>query len=106
MRRNSERESLALPLLLCSEGRHVKHMGMHMYSADACGRNEGDDVCSAQAETIDNCQTTTDLLSTRKLEMFFFFSEAPNIAKFVHIFFRGNEKEILCVPCQTTLAVL
>lgn len=62
-------------------------MGMHMYSADACRRNEGDDMCSAQAETIDNCQTTTSLLSTRELD---FFSEAPNIAKFVHIFFKGN----------------
>lgn len=58
-------------LCLChSEGRRVKRMGMRMYSADACGRNEGDDVCSAQAETIDNCQTTTCLPSTRKLDFF------------------------------------
>lgn len=56
--------------LRCSEGRHVKRMGMHMYSADACRRNEGDDVCSARAVTIDNCQTTS-LPSTRKLDFFF-----------------------------------
>lgn len=63
-------------------------MGMHMYSADACRRNEGDDVCSAQAETIDNCQTTTSFPNTRKLD--FFFSESPNIAKFVRIFCKGK----------------
>lgn len=67
----------------------MKHTGMHMHSADACGRNEGDGVCSAQAEAVDNCQTTTSLPSTRKLDIFF-FPEAPNIAKFVHIFFKGN----------------
>jgi len=75
-------------LCLCgSEGRHVKRRGLHTYSADACRRNEGDDVCSAQAEIIDNCQTTISLLSTRELD---FFSEAPDIAKFVPIFFQGS----------------
>lgn len=55
-----------------AEGRHVKSMGMHMCGADACRRNEGDDVCRAQTETIDNCQTTTRLLSAH--ELFFFRS--------------------------------
>lgn len=65
-----------------------------MHGADACGRNEGDDVSAAQAEAVDNCQTTTSLPSTRKLD---FFPEAPNMAKFVHIFFKENSREILCV---------
>lgn len=73
--------------LCCSKGRPVKRTGMHMHSADACGRNEGDDVSAAQAEAVDNCQTTTSLPSTRKLD---FFPEAPNMAKFVHIFFKEN----------------
>lgn len=68
----------------------MKYMGMHVHSADACRRNEGDDECSAQAEAVENCQTTTSLPSTHKLFFFFFFPEAPNIAKFVHIFFKGN----------------
>lgn len=55
-----------------AEGRHVKSMEMHMCGADACRRNEGDDVCWAQTETIDNCQTTTRLLSAH--ELFFFRS--------------------------------
>lgn len=58
-----------------------------MHSADTCRRNEGDDVCSAQAEAGDNCQTATSLPSTRKLD---FFLEAPNVEKFVHIFFKDN----------------
>lgn len=65
----------------------MKHTGMHVHSADACGRNGGDDVCSAQAEALDNCQTTASLPSTHKLD---FFLEAPNAAKSVHIFFKGN----------------
>lgn len=65
----------------------MKHTGMDMHSADACGRNDGDDVCSAQAEAVQNCQTS--LPSTRELD-FFFFPEAPNTAKFVYIFFKEN----------------
>lgn len=81
----------------------MKYMGMHVHSADACRRNEGDDECSAQAEAVENCQTTTSLPSTHKLFVFFFFF--PRSSKHsqicAHFLQRKLKRDCMCF-CQTT----
>lgn len=85
----------------------MKHTGMDMHSADACGRNDGDDVCSAQAEAVQNCQTS--LPSTRELDFFFFqkLQTQPNLytfsskkikERFLCVFVR---QDMIPVTCRT-----
>lgn len=77
----------------------MKCMGMHVHSADACRRNEGDDECSAQAEAVENCQTTTSLPSTRKLVFFHRSSKHSQIC--THFLQRKIKSDFMCF-CQTT----